>query len=113
MNVRDFLKDINAQVEEFASSSLKQITKHQRANLKSILDYRAVPSSLMYGEDVLVIGIANRTNLDYFGGFEYVPKESVSVVGNYVFYRNDNSRISDVIDCLIDHEEQEPVDTSE
>ena len=51
-------------------------------------------------EDYIVAYASNR--FDYYGGFEYVDKDDVQVIGDYKFYSANSSRIADAIECLME-----------
>lgn len=44
-------------------------------------------------------------SLNYYGGFEYVDKENIKVIGEYTFFLADDSRIQDCLDYLEDNGE--------
>lgn len=60
------------------------------------LDFRA--GTLYVGGDFIATHDWNRYNLDYFGGFEYVEKDLINVVGDYVFYSSQSDRVQEAID---------------
>jgi hypothetical protein len=48
-----------------------------------------------------VIATANRSSLDYYGGFEYIKEgEGRITVGDYTFYTTDSSRVQECFDRL-------------
>lgn len=51
-------------------------------------------------DDGIVILRRYRTRFDYYGGFEYVSSEYVSVIGDYVFYSREDSRIDECFEYL-------------
>ena len=57
-----------------------------------------------------VIATANRSSLDYYGGFEYIKEgEGRITVGDYTFYTTDSSRVQDCFDrlnVLVDSEQE-------
>jgi hypothetical protein len=53
-------------------------------------------------EDTIVTYTSNR--FDYYGGFEYVDKDDIQVLGEYKFYSANSSRIADALECLMEHD---------
>lgn len=90
-------------------TNCQQISDQQRKAI-TVIDKRAVPHELFYGEDFLMIHHRHRRNLDYYGGFEYVDPECVTTLGEYVVYSYsvfEDARIKQVVDFLNDREEDE------
>lgn len=52
---------------------------------------------LLVTEDAVIVRSSNRQHLDYYGGFEYVDPNCVTVLGSYVIYSAQDQR---VWDCL-------------
>ena len=61
------------------------------------LDSRAA-YEVFINEDNIAIRKSARRTLDYYGGFEYVDEEHVTVLGEYVFYSADDERVQDHLD---------------
>jgi len=70
------------------------------------LDVRSA-YDLFINEDYIAIRKDNRRTLDYYGGFEYVDEEHVTVMGDYVFYSADDERVQDHLDEFFLQEESE------
>lgn len=64
------------------------------------LDYRA-GGSLFVSEDCIAVE-GGSSALDYYGGFEYVDKDYVQVVGDWKFYFADDSRVRDHIETYFE-----------
>jgi hypothetical protein len=60
------------------------------------LDERA--GKVYVGNDFIATSKYNCANLEYYGGFEYVDDDSKFTIGNYVFYTDNDSRVSGAID---------------
>ncbi len=45
--------------------------------------------------------------LDYYGGFEYVRSECVTVIGDFKFYSADDSRVREHIEQYFETQEEE------
>jgi hypothetical protein len=43
-------------------------------------------------------------SFDYYGGFEYVDKGCITVVGEYKFYSREDDRIKDHLECLMEED---------
>ncbi len=63
------------------------------------LDRRAA-YGLWYNSTGIVIKRAYQSSMEYYGGFEYVDKEYVTIIGNYVFYSVKDSRVADYLDIV-------------
>jgi hypothetical protein len=70
------------------------------------LDSRAA-YEIFINEDNIAIRKSSRRSLDYYGGFEYVDEEHVTVLGDYVFYSADDERVQDHLDEFFLQEESE------
>lgn len=46
-------------------------------------------------------------SLDYYGGFEYVDRDCVTVMGDYKFYSAEDDRVRDAIDVYYETAEAE------
>ena len=72
------------------------------------LDYRC--GHLYVGQDFVAIPKSMKRIVDYYGGFEYVDKEYVHTIGEYVFYQNGSNRIERIIDKAYGNEDEEDDD---
>ena len=57
-----------------------------------------VGGDIWISEDDIVIKSSAKASIDYYGGFEYVRKDYVTMIGDYVVYSIDDSRILDCIE---------------
>ncbi len=62
---------------------------------------------LFINEDYIAIRKDNRRSLDYYGGFEYVDEEHVTVLGDYVFYSSDDERVQGHLDEFFMQEKED------
>jgi len=97
-SIDDINDALNELFEEQIMPDLNTITPTQRQSCG--LDTRAIPPSLMYSKNMIVVPSNNRGSLDYYGGFEYVDKECITQVGDYVIYSSDDDRVNELIDSL-------------
>jgi len=70
------------------------------------LDSRAA-YEVFINEDNIAIRKSNRRSLDYYGGFEYVDEEHVTVLGDYVFYSSDDERVQGHLDEFFMQEKED------
>ena len=72
----------------------------QKVNASDIgLDIRA--GYTLYCDEYSVgVRTANIGSLNYYGGFEYVNKENIKVIGRYTFFLGDEERVQDCLDHL-------------
>lgn len=61
---------------------------------------------LYKGTDGVAIRKSDKGRFDYYGGGEYVDKDSVHVLGDYVFYDREDSRVRE----WLGEEEDDPMD---
>lgn len=59
------------------------------------LDYRA--GHVYVSHEGIIVDNYSRRVLDYYGGFEYVNKEHVHVLGGYTFYSRDDERVEEAV----------------
>ena len=78
-------------------------TETQPENLG--LDRRA-GYSLLVTEDAVIVSAGNRGSLDYYGGFEYVDANCVTVLGSYVVYSAQDERVRQCLDVYFQRDEQ-------
>jgi len=95
----DMLDAINEVVERNVHSNFTKTTADALG-----LDIRA-GYTIYVNEDYVATN--NRGSLDYYGGFEYVDKESVTTVGDWTFYDGYEGRVRDCIDTFYQRETEE------
>ena len=83
---------MNGMVETFIDEKFQLVTPKEIG-----LDDRS-SYQLFINEDYIAVGKGSRRTLDYYGGFEYVDEEHVTVLGNYVFYSSDDERVQGHLD---------------
>jgi hypothetical protein len=96
MNLYELIDTVNEMVEKHVNG-MRKVTATELG-----LDKRC--GSAWVDEDTIVCD--NDNSFDYYGGFEYVDKGCVQVLGNYKFYSADDSRIADAIECLMESDEE-------
>jgi hypothetical protein len=89
------LYDIVSDAEERVREWLEE--NGERLNASAVgLDSRA--GSIWVTEDAVVVEEYNRGSLEYYGGFEYVSKESKTRVGEFtIYYAEEDERVMEVI----------------
>ena len=95
------MNEINAKVEELIDEEFREVTAKEVG-----LDPRSA-YQLLINEDYIAIRKNNRRSLDYYGGFEYVDEEHVTVLGDYVFYSTDDERVQGHLDEFFMQEKEE------
>jgi hypothetical protein len=95
------MNEINGKVEELIDEEFR-LMKPEDVGLDSRAGY-----NLFINEDFIAVSKSNRRSLDYYGGFEYVDEEHVTVLGDYVFYSADDRRVQDHLDRFFVQEEEE------
>ena len=95
------MNEINAKVEELIDEEFREVTAKEVG-----LDNRSA-YQLLINEDYIAIRKSDRRSLDYYGGFEYVDEEHVTVLGDYVFYSSDDERVQGHLDEFFMQEKEE------
>jgi hypothetical protein len=93
--------EINKKVEAIIDEEFREVTPKEIG-----LDPRA-GYHLFINEDYIAIRKDSRRSLDYYGGFEYVDEENVTVLGDFVFYSSDDERVQDHLDEFFIKEDAE------
>jgi hypothetical protein len=96
----NLINEINGKVEELIDEEFR-LVKPEDVGLDSRAGY-----NLFINEDFIAVSKSNRRSLDYYGGFEYVDEEHVTVMGDYVFYSADDERVQDHLDQFFVQEEE-------
>ena len=97
----NLMNEINGKVEELIDEEFR-LVKPEDVGLESRAGY-----NLFINEDFIAVGKGNRRSLDYYGGFEYVDEEHVTVLGDYVFYSADDERVQGHLDVFFVQEKEE------
>ena len=93
--------EINKKVEAIIDEEFREVTPKEIG-----LDSRA-GYNLFINEDYIAVSKGNRRTLDYYGGFEYVDEEHVTVLGDMVFYSADDERVQDHLDEFFMQEKED------
>ena len=91
--------EINKKVEAIIDEEFREVTPKEIG-----LDPRA-GYNLFINEDYIAVSKGNRRTLDYYGGFEYVDEEHVTVLGDMVFYSADDERVQGHLDEFYEQED--------
>jgi hypothetical protein len=98
-SIQDIINDANDQIEALLGDTVAEVTASELG-----LDPRA-SSKFWANEEGIIIRLGNRHTMDYYGGFEYVDKDCVTVIGDYVFYSSEDSRVAGHIEHVVMEEE--------
>lgn len=101
MRIYDLLQEVNEHVEEFIAEHMTEVDPKSCG-----IDPRAC-YKLYKGADSVAIRKRDKGSFSYYGAAEYVDKDSVHELGDYVFYDSDDSRVAG---WLGDEEEDDPLD---
>jgi hypothetical protein len=83
------MHEINEKVEDLINEEFREV-KPKDVGLDARSGY-----CLFINEEYIAVRKSDRRPLDYYGGFEYVDEENVTVLGDYVFYSADDERVQD------------------
>ena len=97
-----FIEEINYTVEEYIDKNFQRVTAADCG-----LDPRAA-YDLFVNKGALACYRHSVGRLDYYGGFEYIDKESRVEIGDYVFFLEDggDERVIDAINAAINKLDQ-------
>ena len=98
--LRELLSEMNSKVEGLIDEEFREVTPKE-IGLDSRAGYR-----FFINEDYIAVSRGNRRSLDYYGGFEYVDEEHVTVLGDMVFYSSDDERVQGHLDEFFMQEEE-------
>ena len=93
--------EINKKVETIIDEEFREVTPKEVG-----LDPRA-GYNIFINEDYIAVSKGNRRTLDYYGGFEYVDEEHITVLGDMVFYSADDERVQDHLDEFFMQEKED------
>ena len=99
--LRELLSEMNSKVEGLIDEEFREVTPKE-IGLDSRAGYR-----LFINEDYIAVSRGNRRSLDYYGGFEYVDEEHITVLGDMVFYSSDDERVQGHLDEFFIQEDAE------
>lgn len=88
------LDDILNALDELDESISRSVTSHPPSTAG--LDFRC--GTIYRGEDFLAT--KHRRSLDYYGGFEYIDPEYITVVGEWTLYSIEHDRVLAAIQAL-------------
>ena len=96
----ELLSEMNSKVEGLIDEEFREVTPKE-IGLDTRAGYR-----LFINEDYIAVSRGNRRTLDYYGGFEYVDEEHITVLGDMVFYSSDDERVQGHLDEFFMQEEE-------
>ena len=99
--LRELLSEMNSKVEGLIDEEFREVTPKE-IGLDSRAGYR-----FFINEDYIAVSRGNRRSLDYYGGFEYVDEEHITVLGDMVFYSSDDERVQDHLNEFFIQEDAE------
>lgn len=88
----ELMNEINNKVDALIDEEFRPV-KPEEVGLDTRSAYQ-----LFINEDFIAVRKSGKRTLDYYGGFEYVDEENVTVLGDYVFYSADDERVQDHLD---------------
>ena len=101
MDIYNIKQVLNEMVEQLIDEEFRVVK-----SLEVGLDNRSA-YQLFINEDHIAVRKSDRRSLDYYGGFEYVDEEHVTVLGDMVFYSADDERVQDHLDEFFIKEDAE------
>ena len=99
--LNELISEINSKVEGLIDEEFQEVTPKE-VGLDPRAGYR-----FFINEDYIAVSRGNRRSLDYYGGFEYVDEEHITVLGDMVFYSSDDERVQGHLDEFFIQEDAE------
>ena len=96
MSVFDIIDDASSQIQLLIND---QFVKMNAGDCE--LDSRS--GTVFVSQDCIVIHKSNRRTLDYYGGFEYVDEDCVTVVDEWVVYDVESERVQRAIEAAVEN----------
>ena len=90
MSFESILQDTNERVLKMLNDEYEETQDLERLGL----DHRSAYTVFVSNEGIVVHANQDRM-LQYYGGFEYVDKEYRMVLGDWVFYSSEDSRVDE------------------
>ena len=97
----DLMNEINSKVDRLINEEFREVTPQELG-----LDPRA-GDHFFINEEYIAVGNGRLESLNYYGGFDYVDEEHVTVLGEYIFYSADCERIQRHLDNVFNPEKEE------
>jgi hypothetical protein len=100
--IEEYQEKINLEVENFFNG-IKPVSAERVG-----LDRRC--GNVYVGSDFIAVKNYDKRNIEYYGGFEYINRDHVKTIGEYVIYNPEfegehDDRIQDCIDCYKETDE--------
>jgi predicted homoserine dehydrogenase-like protein len=99
-NLEQMIEAVDTVVERNIRA-LATETKPENLGLDRRAGYRVLVT-----EDAVIVEASERGPLDYYGGFEYVDSNCVTVLGSYVIYSAQDERVKEGLDVYFQRDEQ-------
>ena len=94
-NAYNFIEKINNKIDGFVEELeyvyAKDLGLDERAGYQLYIDSQ---------RSCIIVSKSNDRNLQYYGGFEYVDKDSRIEMGDWVFYFDEDSRVQECFEHL-------------
>jgi hypothetical protein len=100
MNLHEVIEDIN----NITNKLINTMTQSRAEDLG--LDPRSCYGTIYTSDEGIAVKMHYDSNLQYYGGFEYVDEDSRYELGDYVFYSADSNRVRQCIERLTEKTEE-------
>ena len=91
-------QEVNAIAQAYIDENFAKVSA-SKVNLDSMC------GAVFVSDGAVAVYTSNVGRLNYYGGFEYIDKSDVTVLGEYTIYSNDD-RVYEVIDAFEDLQAQ-------
>lgn len=91
-SINELMDELDFVVERLVNQDMEEVSATTLG-----LDQRA-GYNLFVNEDWIACPKRDSRSLNYYGGFEYVDKDCVKEIGDWVFYSAEDSRVRDHIE---------------
>lgn len=99
MHIYELYEQVNEQVEEYMADQGAHTVRPEQLGL----DERA-GHSLRVAHEWIAVKTHHAGSLDYYGGFEYVEDDFKIVLGEWIFYLDEDERVYEHIQHFMENE---------
>jgi hypothetical protein len=99
-NILSIINGVQEKMERFVNNDMMRVCASELG-----LDERC--GYVYVNEDCIIVEQCFAQRLDYYGGFEYVDKDSKSRIGDFVVYMDEDDRVARAIEHFVELKEEQ------
>lgn len=100
-DIDELVERVTYMVEHWINDNMKE-AKPKELGLDARAGWR-----VFVNHTAIAVENSDRSQLDYYGGFEYIDSDCVKTVGDYTFYTSDDNRVQGHINVYFDKHDEE------